>query len=334
MTAVGVARGTQGGAAADRDGFVPAVLIFLSGIVFLAALTAYAVITYSESATACSSLLQPDLFGGEQASFCEPYLSDRRGLVRNLVVVGATLLAAGLLLAFRRGTGLSPGSGGPVKPGLGGRWLLALFAPVLLIPAGMIYGSVVNGETQASFGLPSGWLHLAAPVGAVIVCSWLTGSGLTRRSAMAAVAVSIPVMSLIQFLPPLYLHYRDFDKYPLSAYRDTDTSAEITYNGWFFLLSGLPLVVALVAAAWLQTRGRAAPAVAVSLALALISAALTTVVFLPQVLPGFDQARGGGRFASDGLQAELWLPLMVGMSILSVAVVAATYARAQKRPRE
>ena len=83
MTTAGAVRDTPDAASAGRDGFVPAVLGFLSGIAFLAALTAYSVITYSESATACSSLLQPTLFDPEPTAFCEPYLAERRGLVRN-----------------------------------------------------------------------------------------------------------------------------------------------------------------------------------------------------------------------------------------------------------
>lgn len=141
----------------------------------------------------------------------------------------------------------------------------------------MIYGLVVNGATQESFALPSGWVHLAAPLGTVIVCWWLSRRGLTRQSAMAA---AVPAMTLIQFLPPV-----------LAPYTEGDSSAEITYNGWFFLLSGLALVVAVLAAARLQDRGRAAPGVAVSLTLVLLSAAMTTVVSLPQILPGFDDAR-------------------------------------------
>lgn len=320
MTVAGAVRSVTGDASVRRDGFLPAVLVFLSGMAFLAALAAYSVITYSESATACSSLLQPALFGPEQ-TFCEPYLAERRGLVRNLTVVGAVLLVAGMLVAVvRRETGLTPRTGGAVKLDLGGRWVLGLVAPVLLIPFGVIYGAVVNGATQESFGLPSGWLHLAAPLGTVIVCWWLSRHGLTRQSAMAAAAVAIPAMSLIQFLPPLSV-----------PYTEGDSSAEITYNGWFFLLSGLPLVIALVVAAWLQSRGRAAPGVAVSLALALLSAALTTVVFLPQILPGFQDARGGGRFTSDGMQASLWVPLMTGMLLLSVTAIGTTYARAGNR---
>ena len=319
MTAVGAVRSTPGDAAVGRDGFLPAVLVFLSGVAFLAALTAYSVITYSESATACSSLLQPDLFG-EQAAFCEPYQTARRGLVRSLAVVGAVLLVAGLLVAaVRRETGLTPRTGGAVKAALGGRCVLGFVAPVLLVPFGVIYGSVVNGATQESFGLPSGWLHLAAPLGTVIVCWWLSRHGLTRQSAMAAAAASLPAMSLIQFLPPLIV-----------PYTDGDSSAEITYNGWFFLLSGISLVVALVAAALLQSRGRAAPGVTVSLALGLVSAALTTVVFLPQILPGYEGARGGGRFTSDGMQASLWVPLLTGMLLLAVAIIATTAARAEK----
>lgn len=322
-------RHPRGDVAVARDGFTPALLGFLGGMALLGALTASAVITYSESATACPSLFQPGLFE-EQTAFCEPYLSERRTLIRYLVVAGVALLAAGLLFAVRRGTGLSPRHGGPVGRWLGGGWLLGLVAPVLLLPAGVVYGSVVNGVTQESFGLPSGWLHLAAPLGAVSVCCLLGGSGLTRQSAMAAAAVSIPAMSLIQFLQPLYLHYRELDRYPAAAFLDTDTSAEITYNGFVLMLSGLPLVVALLAAAWLQNRGRSAPGVTVSLSLCLMSAAVTTVVFLPQVLPGYDSARGGTRFTSDGMQASLWLPLMTSMFLLALAVVGATRAR----PRE
>ena len=140
---------------------------------------------------------------------------------------------------------------------------------------------------------------------------------------MAAAAVSIPAMSLLQFLPPL-----------IQPYSEGDSSAEITYNGWFFLLSGLPLALALLAAALLQRRGRAAPGVTVSLAVALMSATATTLVFLPQVLPGFDQARGGIRYTSDGMQASLWLPLMTGMLIIALAIVGATYARARKQHHE
>ncbi len=324
MTTAGAVRDTPDAASAGRDGFVPAVLVFLSGIAFLAALTAYSVITYSESATACSSLLQPTLFDPEPTAFCEPYLAERRGLVRNLAVLGAVLLVAGLLAAaVRRETGLRPCTGGPVTPALGGRWILGLAAPVLLIPFGVIYGAVVNGATQESFGLPSGWVHLAAPVGTVIVCWRLSRHGPSRQSSMAAAAVAIPAMSLIQFLPPLIV-----------PYSEGDSSAEITYNGWFFLLSGLPLVIALVAAALLQSRGRAAPGVAVSLALGLLSAALTTVVFLPQILPGFEAARGGGRFTSDGMQASLWIPLVIGMLLISVAIIGTTYACAGNRRRQ
>lgn len=322
MTA-GAVRSTAGDASVGRDGLLPAVLVFLSGMALLAALTAYSVITYSESATACSSLLQPDLFES-QASFCEPYLATRQGLVRNLTVLGAVLLAAGLLVAaLRREAGVTPRTGGLVTPALGGRWVLGIVAPVLVVPSGVVYGSVVNGATQESFGLPSGWLHLAAPLGTVIVCCWLSRHGLTRQSAMAAAAVSIPAMSLLQFLPPL-----------IQPYSEGDSSAEITYNGWFFLLSGLPLALALLAAALLQRRGRAAPGVTVSLAVALMSATATTLVFLPQVLPGFDQARGGIRYTSDGMQASLWLPLMTGMLIIALAIVGATYARARKQHHE
>jgi len=300
----------------------------------LAAVTAYAVITYSESATACSSLLQPDLYD-EQLAFCEPYLSARRGLVRNLAIVGVVLLVAGLLVAgARREAGLRPRTGAVVSAALGGRWVTGALAPVLLLPFGLIYGLVVNGATQESFGLPSGWLHLAAPLGTFIVCWWLSRQGLTRQSAMAAAAVAIPAMSLMQFLPPLYLHYRENASYAYLAYRDMDTSAEITYNGWFFLLSGLPLVLALAAAAMLQSRGRAAAGVTVSLSLGLLSAALTTVVFLPQILPGYDNARGGTRFTADGMQVSLWLPLMTGMLILAVAVIGTIYARADKQHNE
>ncbi len=322
MTVAGTESSTSRGPSVGRDGFVPAVLVFLAGITFLAALTAYSVITYSESATACSSLLRPDLFD-EQTAFCEPYLSERRALVRNLTVLAVVLLVAGLVVAaVRREHGLTPRTGGPVKPALGGRWVLGLVAPVLMIPFGLGYRLVVYGETQESFGLPSGWLHLAAPLGTLIVCWWLSRHGLTRQSAMAAAAVSIPAMSLIQFLPPLIAPYFD----------EGDSSAEITYNGWFLLLSGLPLVLALVAAAVLQSRGRAAPGVSVSLLLGLASAALTTVVFLPQILPGYEDARGGARFTSEGMQASLWLPLMTGMLILALAVIATTYARARHRP--
>lgn len=323
MTAGAVHRNARD-ASARGDGFLPAVLVFLSGIALLAALSAYSVITYSESATACSSLLQPDLFDS-QASFCEPYLAQRRGLVRNLTILGAALLVAGVLVAAgRRETGVTPGTGGQVAPTLGGGWVLGFVAPVLMVPFGVVYGSVVNGATQESFGLPSGWLHLAAPLGTLIVCWLLSRYGLTRQSAMAAAAVSIPAMSLIQFLPPLIQ--------PLHS--DGDSSAEITYNGWFFLLSGLPLALALVAAALLQRRGRAAPGVTVSLAVGLMSATLTTLVFLPQILPGFDQARGGTRYTSDGMQASLWLPLMTGMLIIALAIVGATYARARKQHDE
>lgn len=40
--------------------------------------------------------------------------------------------------------------------------------------------------------------------------------------------------------------------------------------------------------------------------------------------------RGGGRYASDGMQASLWLPLLVAMLIVALVVEAATYAVARK----
>lgn len=302
----------------------PAVVLLWAGLTALAALSAAAVEVYAESATQCDGLLQPR--GPEAAGVCGALYDQREGVVRALVVLAVALLLLAVASAVRcRSVGARPvpaPADVEVDLGVGAAVLTGLVAPLgALVLAMLTYLVVLTPGTETSQGLPRGWQHVGHVGGVVVGCLLLRSSGLTRASALAAAAVGVPSVLLAVVLTG---HLLDGS--------DVDTSARVSANPLVWLAAGVPVVLALLAVAALQRRGRAAPGPLVRAALVLLSATVTTVVLLPQVLPAFRDARGGGPYPFGGLDVGTWLPLLVATLVLSVLTVTWSYLGRRPQP--
>lgn len=302
----------------------PAVVLLWAGLVVLAALSAAAVEVYAESGTQCDGLVQPR--AAAEASTCATYYAQREDVVRVLAVVALALVVLAVASAVaRRGLGLRPRRGtDDVELGLGAAVLAGLVAaPSGALALGLLtFLAVVEPGLVGSQGLPTGWHHVGLAAGVVVGCLLLRAGGLSRASALAAAAVGVPWVHLVVLLAA---HHLDGS--------DVDTSARMSGNPLVWSAAGVPLVLALLAVAALQRRGRAAPGPLVGAALVLLSTAVTTVVLLPQLLPSRRDAKGGGPFPFRGLDVETWLPLLVAPAVLSVVVVGATALLADRRRR-
>lgn len=294
------------------------LFVSLSGALFLGALSAYAVHTYFESGSFCGGLIQLDVYPPHPD--CDRFLEPRRDLVAMTTAVAATTLVTGLLLAFsRRQFGLQPKPGPRLSAWRSGGWsIVGLVAPTIFL-VGLLGVTVLADSSyfQEEFGLPLGWLHLSAPISGILVAWAASRHGLTRESAMAAAAVAIPAMTVIQFLPTYDLEGPPpIDELPL------------------FLLSGVPFCLALIAVARLQNRGFFAPALVTSAGLSLVSAFVTTVVYLPQILPGWRDAIGGRETPSGGFSTMVWRSALLTMLVVSLVVVARAYVRSPHRSED
>jgi hypothetical protein len=93
------------------------------------------------------------------------------------------------------------------------------------------------------------------------------------------------------------------------------------------LLLGIPLCLALIVVTRLRNKGFTAPRLAVSGALIVLSACITTIVYIPQILPGWRTAIGGRETPQGGFPAPVWMSLLIAMLVVSLIAVALTYVR-------
>lgn len=305
------------GTARWLDNARPSTWALLGGLTLAAAVSAYAVEVYAESATYCGGLVQRGLSSVD--SFCSEALYDeRRRLVVGLAAVGAVLVAfAGYLaLRGRRATAAE----GPVEEVSRSTYLGTCLAATLAIPFAHLFLSVVAGVfadagLASSTGLPTGWRHVSLALGVSAACLFMGRHGLTERSALAAAGLAVPVTLAMQVAigPPL-------ESFTI------DGSARITAPAVW--LSAAPVLIGVLAVvASLQRRGCRAPRPLVGVLAVLGSTAAVTVVLMPQLLPAYRDAQGGGPYPRGGMGADLWLPIVVGAAVVCVAVIAAGYRR-------
>lgn len=289
----------------------------LGGLTLLAALSAYAVEVYAESATYCGALVQrevPDL-----SSFCSESLYDeRRRLVTGLAAAGIVLMAfAGYLQRrARRSTDAEPHVEGLSWPAYVGTCAAcSVFLPFAHLVAFVLALALADEGLASSTGLPTGWRHISLALGVIAVCLFMSRHGLTQRSALAAVGLAVPVTLAMQIALGV----------PVESFT-IDSSARVTPPAVW--LSAAPVVVgALSLVAALQHRGWRAPRPRVGVIAVLVSSAAATVALMPQLLPAYREAQGGGPNPRGGLPPELWLPIVVGVALGCLAAIAACYRK-------
>lgn len=299
------------------DSARPSTWALLGGLTLAAALSAYAVEVYAESATYCGGLVQRGMSAVD--SFCSETLYDeRRWLVAGLAAVGAVLVAfAGYLaLRGRQATESATSVEGFSWPSYLGTCLaVALTVPFAHLVLSVLAGAFADAGLASSTGLPTGWRHVSLALGVSAACLVMGRHGLTERSALAAAGLAVPVALAMQVaLAP------SLESFTI------DDSARITAPAVW--LSAAPVVIgALAIVAALQRRGWRAPRPRVGVLAVLASTAAVTVALMPQLLPAYRDAQGGGPYPRGGLGADLWLPIVVGAAVACVTVVAAGYRR-------
>jgi hypothetical protein len=156
-------------------------------------------------------------------------------------------------------------------------------------------------------------------VGVVLAALFLRRWGLSVRSALAAIAIALPLMYLtLVSLGPLTTSFQ------------VDESAALSNNGGVWLLAGVLVGLSLMGVAALQRRGVTAPPATLSVTAALASVFGTTVVLMPQLLPGWEDADGGGPYPRGGFEVEIWLPVMVLAAAVAIAVMTVGYVSSHR----
>ncbi len=298
----------------------PAVLLLWAGLAWAAALSAFAVEVYVESAAFCGGLVHGLEDGQRQVGVCAPHYNRRIVVVTLLGLTGLVLMAVSCL-ATRQLPRASLQSDDPPKQPLTRAALTAgLLSPFAYVPLALFTYIFVTGQGgETSLGLPNGWQHVCHAVGVVLAAVYLRRWGVSDRSLLAAVAVALPLM---------YLTLMGFA--PLTTGFQSDESAALSGNGGVWLLAGLLAGLSLFGVAILQARGVTAPPATLSLTVAVASVFGTTVVLMPQLLPGWEDADGGGPYPRGGLDVEVWLPVMSLAAAAAIAVVAVGYASSSR----
>lgn len=289
----------------------------LGGLTLLAALSAYAVEVYAESATYCGALVQRGV--ADLDSFCaESLYDDRRRLVTGLAAMGTLLLAVAGYLGrrARREAEAEPQVEDFSWPAyLGTCVACSVFLPFAHLVAFVLALAFADQGLASSTGLPTGWRHLSLALGVSAVCLFMSRHGLAQRSALAAAGLAVPVTLAMQIALGV----------PVESFTN-DASARVTAPAVW--LSAVPVVVgvlSVVAAA--QCRGWRAPRPRVGVLAVLISSVAATVALMPQLLPAYREAQGGGPSPRGGLPPELWLPIVVGAAVACVVAIAVGYRK-------
>jgi cytochrome bd-type quinol oxidase subunit 2 len=149
--------------------------------------------------------------------------------------------------------------------------------------------------------------------GVVFACLLLRAERLSTAAALSAAAVGVPSVMLAVVVAGHLL-----------GGPHLDTSARVSGNPLVWVAAGVQVVLALLAVAALQRRRRSLPGPLVGSVLVLLSVVVTTIVLMPQLLPAYRGARGGGPYPSGGLGVDTWLPAMVAPLVLSILVVGGT----------
>jgi uncharacterized membrane protein YecN with MAPEG domain len=294
----------------------PAVLLLWAGLAWAAALSAFAVEVYVESGAFCSGLVQGLADGQREGGVCAPHYSRRIVVVTLLGLMGLVLMGASCLAARRRPRASLQRDDRPRQPLTRAALTAGLLSPFAYVPLALFTYIFVTGQGgETSLGLPKGWQHVCHAVGVVLAALWLRRCGLSVRTVLAAVAVSLPLMYLtLVGLAPLTTPFQ------------VDESAALSNNLGVWLLAGVLVGLSLMGVAALQRRGATAPPATLSVTVALASVFGTTVVLMPQLLPRWEDADGGGPYPRGGLEVEVWLPVMFLAAAVAIAVVAAGYA--------
>ena len=291
--------------------------VLAGGLLLLAAVAAYAVEVYSESATYCGGLVSRD---PSVDATCDDLYARRETLVVGLTIVGAALLALAPFCTRRPADDAGPSLDFSWGSYAGAAAAASLFLPFCYLPfffAGYVFADARLSAT--STGLPAGWKTVAVAAGVVTACLVLRSVGLTERSALTAAGLAVPLVlaTLVAVARPV----ADFT---------IDSSAQLPAASWWLLGSPV-LFLVLVLVARLQQGDWPGPPRRVGVVLALAATAVVTVVLMPQLLPTYRGADGGGPYPRNGLDVEVWAPVLVVMCLASVLVVGAA-SRSSGRP--
>lgn len=297
----------------DRAVRIRTVGLALTGfLVLLAAASAYGSTVYSESGTSCNSLAVGIQRSPEDA-FCSAQAEPRRTLVAALAVTGLLLLAAAAVPARRHApTYASVDQGVPPSYGLALFGLLTPLASGCLLLMSLI---LVPPQGQIYLGLPDGWKHLTSAGAVIVACAVpAVRQPHLRRWAAAAAAVAVPI-SLALTATVVALRKRKYLAWPditasLTTFRDGDLS---------WLLPVPVTCLALVLAVLCSRHGRRPPRLGTSAALIGLAAAVSTVVFVPDLVPAWES-----RCCQPGVGMapgpSTWMTLLWGCVVVSVTV--------------
>lgn len=303
----------------------PAALVCWGGLSLLAALSAAAVEVFIESSTECAGLLRRDAL---DEVLCGRYYVRRSVVVAFFALLGLSLLATATWRRLRRASAGDVDADVAARPPLLFVVLAGVVAPLVYVPVAVVtvvvFTSWFAGPGVAQ-GLPRGWQHVWQDAGVVAACLLFVGRGLALRGAYAAAAVAVPALNA------LLVGLGDLTRGP-----SPDRMARLPANPALWLLAGVVVGVVILLFTVAQGHDVRLPPVGLSVTVLLAAVAVTTVALMPQLLPAYAGARGGGPYPGGGPDPHVWLPAVlvpVAASLLLVLVTALHQSRSSRRGR-
>lgn len=258
--------------------------------------------TYAESATLCGSVADPGLPLATRDAFCEGLVDGRAQQVLGCAAVALALLVVALLVR-RHDASATEEEPSPAT------WLVGLLAP---LPAAALLVLITASEEEFDgASVSSAFLLAAGALGVLSAVGVAVSRGLHRPHALAAAAGSLPLVWAATCLPAA--RGRSF----LDSERPVVLSLDDRVVSPWYLLAGVPVALALVAALAWQDAGRDAPAPWLSWLAMGVSGALSTVAFGLGLVPGTTAQGGAFGVVLVGVPAVLVAAAWIGVATSS-----------------
>jgi len=292
----------------------------LSGLLALAAAAAYGVTVYAESGTSCPGLLHRyDPLAASRLSQCAPFYEKR---TREVVAVAIlALLAVARALTLHRTTPhRNLEKAGPKASGGDLMASLAIgvgVAALGYIPVAALTVIFITGVTQSFYGVEAAWEPLGNVL-AIVVAAIFIGrrTAVTGRTALAAASIAVPAWALLRVGGTELLE---------TERAGVGLNPNGSVNALLVVVAVLPLVLSVTALALAESRGRRLASRLLSVVLILLSAAVTELVLIDELRPGYSPKLGPGE--ENLLSTRAALTLLATPLILSLAVTASVLSR-------